>query len=167
MLQQQARGLGAACGQCHLSHTLDLEATWACSSSFLNTNSNEGFIFENNGCEKHFRHQRMRSQRWWRRLKPGNMCLHVPTKQNQTRRATGLWMKPSRHRSRPTIHLSFNRKVPSRESSGRSTCTHTPEGKPLKSSLDTEAALVRPPGTRSPVCWNYSLVVTGKDEWMS
>lgn len=42
-----------------------------------------------------------------------------------------------------------------------------PAGKSLISSLDIEAALVRLPGTWSPVCWKCLLVVTGKDEWMS
>lgn len=39
-----------------------------------------------------------------------------------------------------------------------------PAGKSLISSLDIEAALVRLPGTRSPVCWKCLLVVTGEDE---
>lgn len=177
MLQQHAWELWAVCCQCHLWHThththsLDLKTTWACLMMCLiipptQTPMRISFV-------KTMDAKNISGLRGWDQSDGGGdwsqeTCLHVLTKQKQTRRATKLWMKQSRSRSQPIIHLSFNQKVLSHESFGRNTCTSkTPAGKLLISSLDMEGALVRLPGAWSPVCWKYLLVVTGKDEWMS
>lgn len=96
-----------------MPHTLDLKTTWACLEMCLilpptQTPMRVSFV-------KTMDAKNISSIRGWDHSGgewSQETCLHVLTKQNQTRRATELWMKQSRHRSRPVIHLSFNRKCP-------------------------------------------------------
>lgn len=166
MLQQHTRELRAFCCRCHLWHTRLISKHYERASSFPQHKLQRGFFH----LSKQWTRNNISGMRGWDHGDGGGdrrqeTCLHVLTKQNQTRRATGLRMKQRRRRSRPTIHLSFNRKGPITWKLWQKRPHVQDSGR--KITLDTEATLVRLPGTRSPVCWKYLLAVTGKDKWMS
>lgn len=99
-----------------MTHTLDLEKHHEHASSFPQHKLQWGFHLS----KQWMRKKNISGTRRWDHSDGGGdrsqeTCLHVLTKQNQTREATEHGMKQSRRRSWPTIHLSFHRKVPSHE----------------------------------------------------